>query len=201
MNSSMIEERNYLIHPSYIAMGLLLAGVSALFLGFTAAYVYTRIQNNLDPLELPLLFIANTLILILASLALKKAMDYYKDDQTQLYQRSLMLALGLTVVFLGSQILAWKQLYGLGVFVNHSNMASYLYIISIIHFAHVVAGIPFLSIFLYQSIKKMKEPVSVLVYFSDPQKRRRLKLLTIYWHFLDILWVYLVLFFLVNQLI
>ena len=197
----MVDDRNYLIHPSYIAMTLLLAGVSALFLGFSAAYIYTRIQNGLEPFQLPLLFVANTGILIAASYVLKKAMDYYRDDDTAKYQRSLAVTLGLTIVFLVSQILAWQQLYNQGVFVNHSNMASYLYIISIIHFAHVVAGIPFLGIFLFFSIKKMKEPVSVLVYFSDPDKRRRLKLLTIYWHFLDILWVYLVLFFLVNQLL
>jgi cytochrome c oxidase subunit 3 len=197
----MVEERNYLIHPSYIAMTLLLAGVTALFLGFTAAYIYTRVQNNLEPFDLPLLFVGNTSILIAASYVLKRAMDYYRSDQTEKYQRSLGITLALTVVFLFAQIIAWQQLHNEGVFVNHSNMASYLYLISIIHFAHVVAGIPFLAIFLYKSIKKMKEPVSVLVYFSDPDKRRRLKLLTIYWHFLDILWVYLVLFFLVNQLI
>ena len=197
----MVDERNYLVHPSYIAMTLLLAGISALFLGFSAAYLYTRIQNNLEPLELPLLFVANTGILIAASWMLKKAMDFYRNDNTEKYQMSLAVTLGLTLVFLISQIVAWKQLYAQGIFVNHSNMASYLYIISIIHFAHVVAGIPFLALFLYHSKKKMKEPVSVLVYFTDPDKRRKLKLLTIYWHFLDILWVYLVLFFLLNQLL
>jgi len=196
----MIEERNYLVHPSYIAMTLLLAGITALFLGFSVAYVYTRVQNGLPPLELPLLFVANTIILIAASWVLKKAMAFYKSDKTEKYQASLAVTLTLTFIFLFSQIVAWNQLYSKGIFVNHSNMASYLYIISIIHFAHVVAGIPFLAVFLYQSVKKMKEPVSVLVYFSDPEKRRRLSLLTIYWHFLDILWVYLVLFFLVNQL-
>lgn len=196
----MIEERNYLIHPSYIAMSLLLAGITALFLGFTGAYLYTRFQNQLEPFDLPILFVFNTLLLILASWILKKAMDYYKDDNTRLYQYSLGATLIITFLFLISQIIAWKQLYAQGIFVDHSNMASYLYLISIIHFAHVVAGIPFLAIFLYHSIKKMKEPVSVFVYFSDPDKRRKLKLLTIYWHFLDVLWVYLVLFFLLNQL-
>ena len=79
-------------------------------------------------------------------------------------------------------------------------MASYLYIISGIQFAHVIVGIPFLAIFYYQALKKMVEPVSVLIYFTDPVKRRQLKMLTIYWHFLDGLWIYLVLFFLVNLL-
>lgn len=196
----MVEERNYLIHPSYIALSLLLAGITALFLGFSGAYLYTRVQSGLPPLQLPLLFVFNTLILIAASYALVKSMDFYKSDQTARYQISLAVTLGITLVFLVSQIIAWKQLYDQGIFVNHSNMASYLYIISFIHFAHVIAGIPFLALFLYHSIKRMKEPVSVLVYFSDPDKKRKLKLLTVYWHFIDILWVYLVLFFLINSI-
>ena len=196
----MIEERNYLIHPSFIALGLLIAGITALFLGFSGAYLYTRIQNGLPPLQLPLLFVFNTIILIAASYTLILAMRYYKSDETTKYQISLGLTLLVTCIFLCSQIIAWKQLYNDGIFINHSNMASYLYIISIIHFAHVIIGIPFLAVFLYHSIVKMKEPVSVLVYFSDPDKKRKLKLLTFYWHFLDILWVYLVLFFLINSL-
>jgi cytochrome c oxidase subunit 3 len=47
----------------------------------------------------------------------------------------------------------------------------------------------------------MKEPVSVLVYFSDPDKKMKLEMLSTYWHFLDGLWVFLVLFFLVNMML
>jgi len=173
----MIEERNYLIHPSYIVLALLLAGVTALFLGFSCAYLYTRIQNGTPAIKLPSLFIINTFILVLASYSLIKAMRYYKSDQTKKYQLSLGTTLILTIIFLISQIIAWDNLYSNGILINHSTMASYLYIISIIHFAHVIFGIPFLAYFLYHSIKKMKEPVSVLVYFSDPAKKRNLKLL------------------------
>ena len=196
----MVEERNYLIHPSFIALSLLLAGLSTLFLSFSGAYLYNRFQSDLTPIELPGLFFLNTLILLAASAMLVYAMKCYKADQTTKYQVSLGVTLFLTIAFLSSQIIAWKQMYAQGIFVNHSNMASYLYLISIVHFAHVIVGIPFLGIFLFNSVRKMKEPVSVLVYFSDPDKRRKLKLLTIYWHFLDVLWVYLVVFFLVNTL-
>ena len=71
--------------------------------------------------------------------------------------------------------------------------AAYLYLLSGVHFLHVIAGIPFLVQFIITSRKKMKEPVSVLVYFSDPAKKLRLRLLSMYWHFLDGLWIFLVL--------
>jgi len=197
----MIDERkNYLIHPNFIALGILLMGVSALFIGFSFSYIYTRIQSDLEPLRLPLLFIVNTMILLGSSFVLVRSMHYYKSDLTEKYKKSLGLTLLLTILFLLSQIVAWKQLFSQGILIDHSNMASYLYIISGVHFAHVIAGIPFLAVFYFKAVKKMVEPVSVLVYFSDPVKKRQLKMLTIYWHFLDGLWIYLVLFFLVNLL-
>jgi len=197
----MVDQRNYLIHPHYIAIGLLLMGVTSLFVAFSGAYIYTRVQFGLEPLKIPILFVVNTGILIASSLTLVHAMKCYKADETTKYQYAIGGALLLTIVFLISQIIAWQQMYAQGIFVNHGNMASYLYLISFVHFAHVIVGIPFLALFLYTSIKRMKEPVSVLIYFSDPDKKRKLKLLTIYWHFLDILWIYLVLFFVVNGLI
>jgi cytochrome c oxidase subunit 3 len=87
------------------------------------------------------------------------------------------------------------------VFIDTDNSAGYLYVISGLHFLHVIAGLPFLGIFLWKAYKKMVDPVSVLVYFSDPEKRLKLRLLTIYWHFLDGLWIYLVLFFYINALL
>lgn len=197
----MIDERkNYLIHPSYIGLGLLLVGITALFVGFSFAYIYTRVQSGIEPLRLPILFVFNTLILLTSSFVLVRSMNYYKADETEKYKKSLGVTLLLTIIFLVSQFFAWGQLYDQGIILTHSTMASYLYIISFVHFMHVIIGIPFLAIFYYRAVKKMVEPVSVLMYFSDPVKRRRLKLLTVYWHFLDALWIYLVLFFLVNLL-
>ena len=197
----MVDERNYLVHPSYIALSLILAGVTALSLGFSGAYLYNRVQAGLEPMDLPILFVVNAFILLGSSITLNYCRQYYRSDDTPRYQFTLGLTLFLTLLFLGSQIIAWKQLYDSGIPINHDNLVSFLYIISFVHFAHVILGIPFLAWFLVQSIRQMKEPVSVLVYFSDPSKKRKLNMLTIYWHFLDGLWIYLVVFFLVNSLI
>ncbi len=194
-------EKNYLIHPQVLFTYLLLFGMSSLFIAFSAAFMYNRIQAGLPPIQLPSLFYFNTLILLLSSFALIKAKQSYLKDQTEQYKAFLLTTLLLSLIFLGMQILAWKQLYDSGIHLTYSNMASYLYVISFVHMLHLIGGIPFLAYFWFTAIKKMKEPVSVLVYFSDETKARRLKLLTIYWHFLDILWIYLVLFFLINFLI
>ena len=125
----------------------------------------------------------------------------YKADETENYQKALWATIGLSLLFLIMQFFGWQQLINQNIFLPSGNSASYLYLLSGLHFAHVIVGLPFLILFLRAARMKMKEPVSVLVYFSDPEKKLKLRLLTIYWHFLDILWIYLVVFFYVNYLI
>ena len=194
----MAQNKNYLVHPQVISMTLLIAGVTFLFLAFSGSYIYSRVQSGIPAIKLPILFYINTFILLASSYVLHYCKKQYTNDNTIAYQKGLALTLALSILFLVLQIVAWLQLFNSGVLVNQDNMASFVYLISAVHFAHVIVGIPFLALFLYTAIKRMKEPVSVLVYFSDPDKARKLKLLTIYWHFLDILWIYLVVFFAVN---
>jgi len=195
------DQRKFLIHPYYIMMALTLFGVTALFVGVSIAYLYNRVQQQIPPVELPSLFYWNTLLLLGGSAALWKSKQYYKDDDTERYKGALVVTLIFTILFLVAQIMAWNQMLAMNLSITHSTMASYIYFISGLHFAHVVAGIPFLAYFVFIAVKKMKSPVSVLVYFSDIDKKRKLDLLNIYWHFLDGLWIYLVLFFLINYLV
>ncbi len=195
------EYRNFAFHPYNVMLILLLFGISALFLAFSGAFIYNRIQSQLPPIRLPGLFILNTLILIGSSASLMWAKRSYLRDDTRKYQQALWLTLVLSVVFLIAQFFAWRELFTQDIFIHTDNSASYLYVISGLHFAHVIAGIPFLIGFISTAYTRMRDPVSVLVYFSDPDKRLRLRLLSIYWHFLDGLWIYLVIFFWINYLI
>ncbi|WP_020571804.1 cytochrome c oxidase subunit 3 [Neolewinella persica] len=191
----------FAFHPKNVFLTLLLFSLTMLFLALTAAFVYTRIQSNLPPIKLPILFVFNTAILLAGSYTMIRAKRAYLADDTRQYTNMLWYTMGLSIFFLVMQCIAWYQLFDQQVYITSDNSAGYLYVISGLHFAHVIGGIPFLGVFLYKARKYMKEPVSVLVYFSDPDKRLNLRLLTMYWHFLDGLWIYLVLFFFINQLI
>ena len=197
----MIEQRNYLIHPLYILITLVLGSVTALFLGFSAAYIYSRVQNGMEPVTIPALFFVNALFLVASSITLIQTKRAYESDLTRRYKWLLWATLILTLVFLILQIVAWNQLYQLNVTMTSSTLGAYLYAISGLHFTHVIAGIPFLIFFIHDARKRLQEPASVLVYLSDPDKKRKLTILSIYWHFLDGLWIYLLLFFLINRLL
>ena len=186
---------NSTFHPHNVLLTLVLFGVTALFLAFSAAFVYTRVQADLPPLQIPPIFIFNTLVLVGSSLTMMWAHRCYLSDQTERYQLALASTIGLTILFMVLQWVGWMQLQASGLWLGEYGSIDYLCIISFLHFAHVLAGLPFLVLFLIAARRKMKEPVSVLVYFSDPEKQLKLRLLTRYWHFLDLLWIYLVLFF------
>ncbi|MCB0635914.1 MAG: cytochrome c oxidase subunit 3 [Lewinella sp.] len=195
------EYESFAFHPYNVLLVLVLFSLTTLFLALSLAFIYTRVQSDLPPIKLPNIFLFNTLILIASSFTMAWARRAYRKDDTPRYKLALGITILLSLFFLGMQIVGWQALFAQKIFIHTGNSAGYLYVISGLHFAHVIGGIPFLGYFLWQAHDKMKEPVSVLVYFSDPEKRLRLRLLTLYWHFLDGLWIYLVLFFFINYLL
>ena len=195
------QDTSLLFHPYNIMVTLMLVGMTMLFLATTLSYVYTRVQNGMPPIKVPFMFVVNTLILIASSFTMKKAQTAYLSDDTDGYKKSLFTTLLLTFAFMLAQGIGWYTMVLENIHTYSSNAAGYIYAISILHILHVGFGVPFMIAFCYVAYKRMKEPVSVLVYFSDPLKALKLKLLTRYWQFLDLLWVYLVVFFYVNYFI
>jgi cytochrome c oxidase subunit 3 len=190
-----------LFHPYNIMLSLLLLGLMVLFLSLTVAYIYTRVTMGVPPVQAPALFFLNTLLLLGSSYTMVRAKRCYQADDTGGYQQNLKYTMILSLGFMVMQTLAWFLLFKSNIGLNTSTTAGYLYLISFVHLAHVIAGMPFLWYFYKTAKKEMIDPVTVLVYFSDPERRLKLKLLIRYWHFLDYLWIYLVLFFAINALI
>lgn len=180
---------------------ILLFGLAALFLALTLSYIYIRVTQRVAPVQIPALFIVNTAILLGSSWTMMRAKRCYLNDDTEGYQQNLKHTMWLSLLFMVMQSVAWWWLFQNNIGLNSSTTTGFLYVISFVHLAHVVAGLPFLYQFYRTAKKRMVDPVTVLVYFSDPEKRLKLRLLTIYWHFLDGLWIYLVLFFALNYLV
>jgi len=195
------QQDEFLFHPSNVMLSILLFGLSVLFLALTVSYVYTRVTMGVPPVQIPMLFIVNTVILLGSSYTMMRAKKCYLYDFTEGYIVNLKYTIWLSFLFMLMQTVAWIWLFQNNIALNTSTTAAYLYVISFVHLLHVVAGLPYLFLFYYTAKKRMVDPVTVLVYFSDPEKRLKLRLLTVYWHFLDGLWIYLVLFFAINYFI
>jgi len=198
--NNQVENYSIRIHPYQVIIYLMLAGLSVLFLALTASYMYQRVVMGIEPIRLPIMFLFNSFILIGCSYFIKQANKAYLEDDTNGYIRSLYITTGLTLVFMIAQYIGWQIMIKSDILLTDGPATSYLYLLSGLHLVHVFGGLPALLWFIYRAVKYMKEPVTVLVYFSDPDRRLKLKLLTTYWHFLDILWIYLVVFFMVMSL-
>lgn len=147
---------NLAFHPFNVLLMLSLVSLGALFLTLTAAFMYARIQNQMPPIKLPNLFIVNTLILLGSSGAMFWAKRAYLKDDTQQYQYALITTIVLSLLFMVSQFIAWKQMFSNNIFIDSSLSASYLYVISGLHFAHVIGGLPFLGVFLWKAYKHIR---------------------------------------------
>ncbi|NND31116.1 MAG: cytochrome c oxidase subunit III [Saprospiraceae bacterium] len=195
------QRQTFAIHPYRIFVFLIIAAISVLFMSLTISYGYTRFEKGIDAIPVPPIFLINTLLLVASSFCLVKAKKSYRNDAADPLKTLLLWTILLSFVFMISQIFGWLQLFENNLPVGLNNGVSYLYLISGVHFAHILVGLPFLISFYLGARKSVVEPVSELLYFTDPEKKVKLDLLTIYWHFLDILWIYLVVFFAINSII
>ncbi len=193
-------QRAYSVHPSSIIMVLLLIGITALFGALTMAYLYSRIGTGMHSIRIPLIFVFNTLVLMSSSYCIQRCRKYFDQKDEKMILRWGMLTIAATLLFLGLQGFAWYRLLSQQVLPGSSGGHGYLYAISILHFLHVTAGIPFLLRILLPLYVSRKEGSSALYFLNDDQ-RTKLKHTAWYWHFIDVMWVYLMIFFLINSLV
>jgi len=193
-------QRAYSVHPSSIIMVLLLIGITALFSALSFAYLYTRVDKGMYSIKIPWLFVFNTLILASSSFCIQRCRRSFDLQNERLILRWGLLTIAATLLFLALQGVAWNHLLSQQISPGSSGGHGYLYAISILHFMHVVAGIPFLLRILLPLYVSNTEGNSVL-YFLNEEQKRKLKHTAWYWHFIDVMWIYLMIFFLISSLI
>ena len=179
---------------------LILCGISALFGALSMAYLYSRVDREMRSIHLPVLFLFNTAVLIFSSYAIQRCRKYFDQRNEKLCVQWGIITLCATTMFLVFQGIAWYQLFNRNILPASTGGHGFLYAISILHFLHVLAGIPFLARIILPMMMAHKQGNAAL-FFIDDDQRRRLKHTAWYWHFIDVVWVYLIVFFLVNSLI
>ena len=159
------------------------------FAGLTSAYVVRSDTGNWLLFELPNTFYLSTAVIIASSISLFFALQMAKKDNKKGIIYGVLITFILGLVFSYLQYLGWCQLRATGiVFAGKAANASgsFLYLLTFLHLAHLFAGLISLLITLKNSIQGK----------YNAQNTTGLELCSIYWHFLDILWVYLFLFLL-----
>ncbi len=143
-----------------------LATAAMLFAAFTAAYLIRRTAADWQSLPLPALVWVNTTVLLVSSVALEVA----RRSRSEAW---LGGALFLGAAFVVGQVIMWSQMSSAGVFLSSHPHNAFLYVLSGVHALHVLGGIGGL--------------------IHGLLRRTNLALSSLYWHFVDVVWLYLVL--------
>lgn len=166
-----------------------LVSIIMLFAGITSAYIVRQAEGNWLQFDLPFQFYISTFLIVLSSLTFIWANKLAVNNNLESLKTALLLTLILGIGFCLTQLLGWREMVENGIFFTgpKSNAAgSYMYVISGLHLAHVVGGI--LSVaFVYVKARLNKYSAS---------NKLGIELAATYWHFLDFLWIYLLLFLL-----
>lgn len=185
------------LSPFKYLLYFLLGALSILFVALSMSLLYARVAGNMQGLQLPLIFHANTVIIISSSFSMFLAMRSLRQDEIVQYRWALGVTFGLGLAFIVFQFLGWQQMFANGISMANSPAGSYLYLISGIHALHILAGLVILGVFFVNALFLQKDPVKELLFMSDPAQPTKISILATYWHFVDILWLYLYGFFLI----
>ena len=156
------------------------------FAGWTSAYIVSSAREDwVAELKLPSSFFISTAVIVLSSFTYILAKKAIMENQQKLTSSWLWATLGLGIIFIIMQFNGFSQMVAEGYYFTGptSNIKmSYIFLIAAVHIVHVVAGIISLLVVIY---RQMKGKYSSQEYLG-------LSLGATFWHFLDILWLYLI---------
>ena len=177
--------------PKKFVVWLFVVSSTIMFGGWTSYYiVFSASKGKGHGLVLPDAFMYSTAILILSSISLFLAARALRSGKLETQRLFLWITLILGAVFGYLQFQGWTSLYTSGAFLINNNAAiSLIYIVSGFHLLHILGGIGFILNTLIGSYRNIATDKAVY----------RQEITSIFWHFIDILWIYLYVFLLLNS--
>jgi cytochrome c oxidase subunit 3 len=178
------QQRNK-IHPHKFTMWVAIAAIIMMFAGLTSAYIVKSGQANWVEVQAPKVFWFSTAVIIISSITIQASLRAFKQREMQQFRTLFLVTTLLGIVFVALQWVGFKYLWTHGVRLEGAGAGQFLYIIFGLHALHVLGGIIALIIIASkQYFSKIRS------YDATP-----IEVMSTYWHFVDILWVYLIVFF------
>lgn len=172
------------IHPHKFTLWIAIGSILMMFAGLTSAYIVKRNQANWESFELPLAFLYSTGAILISSITIFLAGRSFRQREMRKYRLWLVATLVFGLVFIGLQVIGFRQLLGFGLGLQANVSVSFLYVIVGAHALHVLGGIIALAVIVLRSFSRKVRNYSLLP----------VQIMSIYWHFVDILWIYLLVF-------
>ena len=187
--SEVVSTQRKKIHPHKFTLWVAIASIIMMFAGLTSAYVVKGSLPGWSTIEIPKLFYYSTAVILLSSVSVQMALKAFKERNMPQYRRLITVTAVLGISFISMQGIGFMQLWDRGLtFEGSAGAGQFLYIIFGLHALHVVGGVIALIIMFikaYSARIRNYDPVSI-------------ELASTYWHFVDALWIYLFIFFILS---
>src|SRR6202140_5754620 len=171
--------------PSSSAIWVGIAAICMSFAAFTSALIVRQgASNDWRHITLPSVLFLSTMLLVASSVTLevarRRVAAYMGGVQSQVASSRLWLyvTLGLGLLFVAGQYMAWLQLRSQGLYLATNPNSSFFYVFTAMHALHVLGGLAG----LLRVIRKLG---------LGTLRRSTLNAGSIYWHFMGVLWIYL----------
>jgi len=176
------------IHPHKFTMWVAMGSIVMAFAGLTSAYIVKKNQSSWLEFDLPIVFWYSTVVILVNSLTMHLATKAFKAREMGRYRTLMTVTAGLGVLFIVLQYFGFNDLEARGIALigpKSNSAASFLFVITGLHMVHVLGGvIALLVMFIRAYSSKVKSYSSIPVEVAGT-----------YWHFVDILWIYLLIFY------
>lgn len=169
-----------------------IASIVMLFTALASAYIVrSATSNDWTPLRMPKVLWVSTAAILISSVTIELSGRALKGARDSSYGTWLMATAALGLIFVASQLFAWRQLARQGVYVATHPHSSFFYLFTAAHGLHVLGGIAALTYLLLRTRTK-RDTVE-----GELRRVGAAGAATVYWHFMDGLWIclFLLLFF------
>lgn len=181
------------VRPLKFIVWLFVVSSIMLFGGWTSGFIVSRASlvgsGEWITFDLPQIFMYSTALIVISSGTMHWARVSAKRLQFATAKLALWLTMLLGIAFLACQVAGWARLTEMNMFFAGHVAGSYIYVISGFHGLHIIGGLGLLVSCLsglYRNIAQVKQNF-------------RFEVASIFWHFIDILWIYLYVFLLLNR--
>jgi cytochrome c oxidase subunit 3 len=177
------------IEPSKyrIATWLGLGSVAMLFFALTSAYIWRQYTvpastvSDWVTIQIPSAMWFTTAVILFSSISFEIARRALRLNQFEKFKSWISITTVLGFLFLVGQIIAWRQLAAQGIYLQSNPHSSFFYVLTGLHALHLLGGILVLS-YVMASALRMRIGLN---------KRTTVEMTSLYWHFMDGLWIYL----------
>lgn len=192
------ESKGAFLHPHKVILYLAMSSILMFFAITTSALLVKKGDVvSWEQFKLPSIFYISTLILLISSALMHYSKNLYKESKIALSKTVMILSIVTSVVFIYTQYLGFNKLTEMGMNLAGNASGSFVYVIVGAHALHIIGGLFFSFIILAKSYIN-KEVQENNTFTINPKRLLSLELLSIYWHFIDVIWIYLFIFFYFN---